>query len=193
MFLIVGLGNPGPRYAHNRHNVGFMAADAIARRHGFGPETRKFEGLLREGVLGGQKIFLFKPQTYMNLSGQAVGALARFYKIPLEAICVIHDELDLKLGKIRVKRGGSSGGHNGLKSMDEHLGADYLRLRIGIAHPGDKEMVTGHVLGDFSAEETKSLEPLLAAIAEHSVLLAEGDEVNFMNKVALAHKPVAAP
>ena len=189
MLLFAGLGNPGSKYAGHRHNVGFMAADAIARRHSFAPWTSKFNALVAEGRLGGEKVLLVKPQTFMNLSGQAVGEAMRFYKLTPDDLTVFYDELDLVPGKARVKRGGGSGGHNGIKSLDAHCGADYRRVRIGIGHPGDKPRVHGHVLGDFAKADQAWLEPLLDAIADAAPMLAAGDESGFMNKVALAVKP----
>lgn len=187
-FLLIGLGNPGKDYAKNRHNIGFMAADAIAERYKFSSWAKKFRGLLAEGVIGGEKVLLLKPQTYMNLSGESVGDASRFYKIPLENIIVFHDELDLPLGKLRVKRGGGNGGHNGLKSLDQHLGPDYLRVRIGIAHPGDKDMVSDYVLSDFSKQEKPSAEHMVEEVSKHIGLLLSGNEPEFMNKIALAIK-----
>src|SRR5690606_38412019 len=143
-----GLGNPGSQHAANRHNVGFMAADAIARRHSFSPWSKKFRGLVAEGTLGGEKVLLLKPQTFMNLSGQSVGEALRFYKLEPAALAVLYDELDLAPGKVRVKSGGGHGGHNGIKSIDQHVGRDYRRVRIGIGHPGAKELVQNYVLGD---------------------------------------------
>ena len=186
MQLFAGLGNPGAKYANNRHNVGFMAADAIARRHGFSPWTKKFHGLIAEGSLGAEKILLIKPQGFMNLSGQAVGEALRFYKLQPSALTVFYDELDLAPGKVRVKKGGGAGGHNGIRSIDGHVGNDYRRVRIGIGHPGVKEMVTHHVLGDFAKSDREWLAPLLDAIADGAELLAKGDDSSFMNKASLA-------
>ena len=166
MWLVVGLGNPGPSYEHNRHNVGFMAADAICRRHGFSASQKKFGGLLSEGALGGEKTLCLKPLTYMNLSGQSVGEACRFYKIAPENVIVIHDELALPLGDMRLKKGGGHAGHNGLKSIDSHIGQDYLRLRIGIGHPGQPELVSDYVLSNFSKAEMKTVEPQLDDIAD---------------------------
>jgi len=188
MLLIAGLGNPGVKYANHRHNVGFMAADAIARRHSFSPWSKKFQSLLAEGRLGGDKVVLLKPQTFMNLSGQAVGEALRFYKLPVQNLIVLYDELDLAPGKVRVKTGGGAGGHNGIRSIDAHCGPDYRRVRIGIGHPGVKELVTNHVLGDFAKADQAWLEPLLDAVADNADLLAEGDDNGFMNKVSLAVK-----
>ncbi|OXT00549.1 aminoacyl-tRNA hydrolase [Notoacmeibacter marinus] len=186
MLLIVGLGNPGTKYAGNRHNIGFMAADKIARRHGFGPFTKKFQGELAEGRLGGDKALILKPQTYMNESGRAVGEAMRFYKLETSDLIVLYDELDLAPGKVRVKTGGGAGGHNGIRSIDAHCSKDYRRVRIGIGHPGGKELVTRHVLGDFAKADAEWLEPLLDAIADAMPMLAEGKDSDFMNRVALA-------
>ncbi|MCR4265758.1 aminoacyl-tRNA hydrolase [Nitratireductor sp. ZSWI3] len=192
MLLIAGLGNPGQQYAGHRHNVGFMAADAIFRRHSFAPWSKKFSALVSEGRLGGEKVLLIKPQTYMNLSGQAVGEAMRFYKLTPADLIVFYDELDLAPGRLRVKTGGGSGGHNGIKSIDAHCGKDYRRVRIGIGHPGDKARVNGHVLGDFAKADQAWLEPLLDAIADNAGLLAGGDESGFMNRVSLAVKGTGA-
>ncbi|MEX0345490.1 MAG: aminoacyl-tRNA hydrolase [Rhizobiaceae bacterium] len=186
MHIIAGLGNPGRKYANYRHNVGFMAADAIARRHSFSPWSKKFNAEIAEGHLGGEKVLLIKPQTYMNLSGQAVGEAMRFYKLAPQDLTVLYDELDLARGKVRVKTGGGAGGHNGIKSLDAHCGKDYARVRIGIGHPGDKAKVTGHVLGDFAKADSEWLDPLLDAIAENAGMLIDGDHSGFMNKAALA-------
>ena len=186
MLLFAGLGNPGGKYQNNRHNVGFMAADAIARRHDFSPWSKKFQGLVTEGTIGGEKILLIKPQTFMNLSGQSVGEAMRFYKLQPGDVTVFYDELDLLAGKVRVKVGGGAGGHNGIRSLDQHIGNPYRRIRIGIGHPGVKELVHGHVLGDFAKADAEWLEPLLEAIAENADKLAKGDDSGFMNKVSLA-------
>lgn len=186
MLLFAGLGNPGPQYADNRHNVGFMAADAIARRHDFSPWSRKFQGLIAEGTIAGEKIILLKPQTFMNLSGQSVGEAQRFFKIPLSAVTVFHDELDLVEAKVRVKTGGGNGGHNGLRSIDAHGGKDYRRVRIGIGHPGVKELVHNHVLGNFSKADHAWLDPLIDTLADNIALLVKGDDNGFMNKLSLA-------
>jgi PTH1 family peptidyl-tRNA hydrolase len=193
MLLFAGLGNPGAKYANNRHNVGFMAADAIARRHDFSPWSKKFQGQVAEGTLAGEKIILLKPQTFMNLSGQSVGEAMRFYKLTPADLTVFYDELDLVAGKVRVKTGGGAGGHNGIRSIDQHCQKDYRRVRIGIGHPGVKEMVHGHVLGDFAKSDGEWLDPLLTAIAEHAGLLAKGDDNGFMNKLTLAMQETAAP
>lgn len=186
MRIIAGLGNPGQKYQNNRHNVGFMAADAIARRHSFSPWTKKFQGLVAEGNLGGEKVLIIKPQTYMNLSGQAVGEAMRFYKLSPDDLIVLYDEIDLAPAKVRLKTGGGSGGHNGIRSLDAHCGAAYRRVRIGIGHPGVKELVHGHVLGDFAKADAEWLEPLLDAIADAAPMLVAGDDNGFMNKVSLA-------
>lgn len=215
-FLLIGLGNPGKDYAKNRHNIGFMAVDAIADAYGFTSWAKKFQGLMCEGIIPppaggrlggghdrqgqsklsphpnppptgeGMRVILLKPSTYMNLSGESAQALARFYKIPLSNIIAIHDELDLPLGKLRVKTGGGNGGHNGLKSLDAHLGADYQRVRVGIAHPGDKDMVADYVLSDFTKAEKKTVGNMVIEIAKHIGLLLSGDAAGFMNRMTLA-------
>jgi PTH1 family peptidyl-tRNA hydrolase len=190
MFLIVGLGNPGPEHAAQRHNVGFMAVDVIHARHGFQPWRRRFQGQTAEGTLAGVKTLLLKPQTYMNLSGTSVGEAAKFYKIDPADILVIHDEVDLAPGKMRMKTGGGSAGHNGLKSISGHLGDNYRRLRIGIGHPGVKEMVPVHVLHDFAKADRDWLIPLLDAIGDNAGLLAEGKDSAFASRV---HDQVAPP
>lgn len=192
MLLIAGLGNPGQQYAGHRHNVGFMAADAISRRHSFSPWAKKFSALVAEGRIGGEKVLLIKPQTFMNLSGQAIGEAMRFYKIDVADLIVLYDELDLAPGKLRIKTGGGSGGHNGIKSIDAHCGKEYRRVRIGIGHPGDKARVHGHVLGDFAKADGAWLEPMLDAVADNIAMLAEGDEAGFMNRVSLAVKGINA-
>lgn len=186
MKLLIGLGNPGAEHARNRHNVGFMAIDAIAKTHGFGPWRKKFQGQIAEGRLGGEKCLALKPATFMNESGRAANQAIRFFKLELDDVIVLHDEIDLAPAKVRVKTGGGVAGHNGLKSLTRHIGNDYVRVRIGIGHPGDKSKVHGHVLKDFSKSENKWLAPLIAAIAEAAPHLADGDNANFMNKVALA-------
>lgn len=190
MRLVVGLGNPGSRYARNRHNIGFMAADAIARRHGFPAFRSRFKGELSEGVIAEEKRLLLKPQTFMNDSGEAVLAAAQFYKIPPEEIVVLHDELDLRPGKLRVKRGGGNAGHNGLRSIDALIGPDYWRVRLGIGHPGVKELVYPYVLQNFPAEEaTGWVAPLLDAVAETIGLLLSGAPDAFMSEVARRFAP----
>lgn len=187
MWLLVGLGNPGDKYEHNRHNIGFMAVDAIAAEHGFPAFKKKFLGLTSEGTIAGEKVILLKPQTYMNNSGQSVGEAAKFYKITLEKIAVFHDELDLAAGKIRTKKGGGNAGHNGLRSMDSHLNSnDYWRIRMGIGHPGDKAMVHNHVLSDFSKSESIWLEDLINSTGRHVSLFLQGKDNEFMSKVAQA-------
>ncbi len=186
MLIIAGLGNPGAKYSENRHNIGFMAVDAIHRRHRFSPWSKKFKAEIAEGEIAGEKVLLMKPQTFMNLSGEAVGEAMRFYKLKPADIVAIHDELDLPAGKARMKTGGGHGGHNGLKSLDVHCGKDYRRLRLGIGHPGDKERVHGHVLGDFAKVDRTWLDPLLDAIADNADLLLQSDESKLMNKLALA-------
>jgi len=189
MLLVVGLGNPGAEYARNRHNIGFMAADALVRRHSFSPWKAKFQATLSEGTLAGDKVWLLKPQTFMNLSGQSVAAALRFLKLAVSDIIVLHDELDLAPGRVKVKRGGGAGGHNGLRSIDAHLGPDYRRVRLGIGHPGDKDRVSGYVLHDFAKADAAWLEPLLDAVADAFPLLTAGDEAGFMNKVSLLTAP----
>ena len=188
MLLWVGLGNPEPSQARHRHNIGFMAVDAIARRHGFSPWRQRFKGLVAEGSIAGTKVLALKPQTYMNGSGDSVQPAAAFHKIPPGGICAFHDELDLVPGKVRVKRGGGAAGHNGLRDMQRALGTpDFWRVRLGIGHPGHKDRVTGHVLGNFAKVDTW-LEPLLDAVADAAPLLAqglaEGKPEEFMTRVA---------
>jgi PTH1 family peptidyl-tRNA hydrolase len=186
MKLLVGLGNPGQEYAFNRHNVGFMAVDAIAAAHDFPAWRKRFSGLAAEGRLGREPVLLFKPQTFMNESGRAVGEAARFYKLELGDVVVFHDELDLAPGKVRVKSGGGVAGHNGLKSLSAHIGNDYVRVRIGIGHPGRKDRVSGYVLHDFAKADHAWLEPLLGAIAREAPYLAEGANDKFQSRVAHA-------
>ena len=189
MHLLAGLGNPGSKYAGNRHNVGFMVVDEIHRRFGFAPYRMKFEGEMSEGTIEGQRVLLLKPTTFMNDSGKSVGAAARFYKIPPANVVVLHDELDLAPGKIRAKAGGGVAGHNGLKSIAQHFDTDFRRVRIGIGHPGDKNLVTGHVLKDFSKADQDWVEKTIDAIAEASPLLVEDKDAEFMTKVSLILKP----
>lgn len=191
MHILAGLGNPGRKYANHRHNVGYAAVDAIARRHSFSPWSSKFQAEIAEGQLAGKKVLLLKPQTFMNLSGEAVGKALRFYRLQPGDLTVLYDELDLAPGKIRLKTGGGAGGHNGIRSIDAHCGKEYHRLRIGIGHPGDKNLVTGYVLSDFAAADRAWLEPLLDAIAEHAGLLVTGEHAGFMNKVSLAMSAAA--
>lgn len=192
MLLFAGLGNPGAKYAANRHNVGFMALDRIAETHGFGPWRGRFRGQYAEGRLGGEKVLLLKPETYMNLSGESVGEAMRFYKLEPGALTVFHDELDLPPGRLRVKTGGGHGGHNGLRSIEAHLGADFRRVRIGIGHPGHKDRVTAWVLGDFPKAEKPVIDETLAAIAEGAPELAAGREDRFMNAFARQTRPEPA-
>ena len=189
MQLWVGLGNPEPGMARQRHNIGFMAVEAIAARHGFSPWRVRFKGLAAEGQVGTEKILLLKPMTYMNLSGEAVQDAARFYKIPPADIILFHDELDLAPGKVRVKKGGGNAGHNGLRSTDRQLATpDYWRVRLGIGHPGDKARVTGWVLGDFAKADQDWLQPILQAVADEAALLAMGRMEDFMTRLAMAGK-----
>ena len=185
MQLWVGLGNPGAQYALHRHNVGFMAIDTIAEVHGFSPVQKKFQGWLQEGRIAGTKVLLLKPATYMNESGRSVGEALRFYKLDTDALTVFHDELDLAPFKVKAKHGGGTAGHNGLRSIDQHLGADFRRVRIGIGHPGHKDRVTGYVLGNYAKAEMDPLADLLGAIAAEAGRLAGGDDARFMNDVAL--------
>lgn len=186
MKIIAGLGNPGAQYAGNRHNIGFMAVDALQRLPSFSPWTKKFRAEISEGEIAGEKILLMKPQTYMNLSGESVGEAMRFFKLAPADIIAIHDELDLPAGRARIKTGGGHGGHNGLKSLDAHCGRDYRRLRLGIGHPGDKERVHGHVLGDFAKTDSVWLDPLLDAIADNAAMLVKSEDSQLMNRLALA-------
>ncbi|MDD9741738.1 aminoacyl-tRNA hydrolase [Marinovum sp. SP66] len=189
MQIFVGLGNPGGQYAGNRHNIGFMAVDRIAEAHGFGPWKSRFQGRVAEGRLGGDKLLLLKPDTFMNRSGQAVGEAMRFYKLAAEDVTVFHDELDLAPGKCRVKTGGGHAGHNGLRSIHGHIGEAYHRVRLGIGHPGRKELVSGYVLHDFAKADGDWLEPLLTGIGQGADDLARGDRSKFLNAVALQVAP----
>lgn len=189
MQLWVGLGNPGAQYAGNRHNIGFMALDRIAADHGFGPWSAKFKGQFAEGRLAGGKVWLLKPQTFMNLSGDAVQAAAAFYKLAPSDIRVFHDELDLAPFKVRVKRGGGAAGHNGLRSMIQHLGDDFHRVRLGIGHPGHKDRVSGYVLSDFAKAEGDALDDLLRGLSDGAPALAQGDAARFLNAVSLRTAP----
>jgi PTH1 family peptidyl-tRNA hydrolase len=186
MLLFVGLGNPGARYAGNRHNIGFMVVDAIAKRHGIGPWRRRFQGVSAEGPLGGERVLLLLPGTFMNDSGRAVAEAAHFYKLGLSDIVVFHDEIDLAAAKVRVKTGGGVAGHNGLRSISAHVGNDYRRVRIGVGHPGVKELVHPHVLSDFAKDEKPWVEALCDIIADNAELLAKGQDASFQNKVHLA-------
>ena len=189
MKLFVGLGNPGPKYAGNRHNIGFMALDRIAADHGFSPWRKAFQGLVSEGRLGTEKVALLKPETFMNLSGQSVQAALAFWKLPLADVTVFHDELDLAPGKLRLKQGGGHAGHNGLRSIHGHLGEAYARVRLGIGHPGHKDAVAAYVLHDFAKADQDWLEDLLRGISEGVPSLAEGDGPRFLNAVALRTAP----
>lgn len=191
MWLFVGLGNPGDKYANNRHNIGFMAVDAIVRRHNFSAwrTQKKFKADISEGALGGEKVLALKPRTYMNLSGEAVQSAMAFYKIKPDRIVVFHDELDLAPGKIRTKQGGGAAGHNGLRSIDAHIGKNYHRARLGIGHPGDKNRVHGYVLNDFAKSDRDWLDRMMDGIADNAALICEGDMPSFMSKVAQAINP----
>jgi PTH1 family peptidyl-tRNA hydrolase len=185
MQIWAGLGNPGPQYAMHRHNVGFMAVDVIAELHGFAPVQKKFSGWVQEGRIGGHKVLLLKPATYMNESGRAVSEALRFYKLGVDALTVLHDELDLAPFKVKVRIGGGLAGHNGLRSIDQHLGPDFRRVRIGIGHPGHKDRVNGHVLGNYAKAEMDDLADMLAAIGAEAGWLADGNDARFMSEIAL--------
>lgn len=189
MLLLVGLGNPGPKYQKNRHNIGFMAVDEIVRRHAFGPYRARFQALCAEGVLGDEKALAIKPTTFMNESGRAVGEAMRFFKLSADDVLVIHDELDLIPGKLRVRKGGGLAGHNGLRSINAHIGPEFHRLRVGIGHPGDKSRVHGYVLSDFAKVELPLMDKIVDAIAESAPLLASGQQSQFMTRVALDLAP----
>ncbi|MEO1199907.1 MAG: aminoacyl-tRNA hydrolase [Pseudomonadota bacterium] len=186
MTLLVGLGNPGARYARNRHNIGFMALDAIVQRHGLPDWRDKFSGAFSEGRIGSGKCRCFKPMTYMNESGNAVSQACQFFKIPPKEVVVFYDELDLAPLKVRVKAGGGAAGHNGIRSIAAHIGPDFRRVRLGIGHPGHKALVQKHVLGDFAKADEDWLRPLLDALADHAGLIADGEDSTFMNKVHLS-------
>ena len=186
MLLFVGLGNPGSRYAGNRHNIGFMVVEAIAKRHGITPWRRRFQGVSAEGPLGGERVLLLLPGTYMNESGRAVSEAMQFYKMPLSDIAVFHDEIELPPAKVRVKVGGGVAGHNGLRSISAYAGNDYKRVRLGVGHPGVKDMVYAHVLGDFAKSERPWVEALCDVIAANADMLAQGKDASFQNKVHLA-------
>lgn len=189
MKLWIGLGNPGAKYTGHRHNIGFMAVDHIAQDHGFSPWRSKFNAQISEGRLGREKVLLLKPATFMNLSGQAVGEAMRFYKIDISDVTVFQDELDLAPGKVRVKQGGGHAGHNGLRSLHAHIGADYTRVRLGIGHPGHKDRVAGYVLSDFAKADHDWLDDLLRGIADGAAKLADGDAPGFMNTIGLKMQP----
>ena len=186
MLVIAGLGNPGERYARNRHNIGFMALQAIAEAHRVGPFRARFSGLAAEGVIGGKRVMLLAPQTFMNESGRSVGEALRFHKLDCASLVVIHDELDLAPAKIRVKVGGGNAGHNGLRSISAHVGNDYRRVRLGIGHPGDKALVHNFVLSDFAKSEMGWVEAVCRAVADAAPLLVEGQDSSFQNKAHLA-------
>ena len=185
MQIWAGLGNPGPKYAMHRHNVGFMVCDVLAEMHDFGPVQKKFQGWAQEGRIGGAKVLLLKPATFMNESGRAVGEALRFYKLETDALTVFHDELDLEPFRIKVKQGGGHAGHNGLRSIDQHCGAEFRRVRIGIGHPGHKDRVHGHVLGNYAKSEMDDLVAMLGAIGAEADWLAKGDDARFMSDYAL--------
>jgi PTH1 family peptidyl-tRNA hydrolase len=189
MHLIVGLGNPGPKYAGHRHNIGFRIADEIVRRYGLSAWRKRFHGEISEGAMGAEKVMVLKPMTFMNDSGLAVGAAIRYFDLDPSRVIVIHDELDLAPGKVRVKLGGGTAGHNGLKSLGAHIGPHFVRVRIGIGHPGDRHLVQPHVLSDFVKAERAWVEPAIDAIAEHMPLLVQGQDGSFQNKVHLALHP----
>lgn len=189
MLLLVGLGNPGPRYERNRHNIGFMAVDAIVRRHSFQPGRARFQAVCAEGLIGDRKTLAMKPTTFMNESGRAVGEAVRFFKLEPRQVVVLHDELDLAFGKVRTKLGGGHAGHNGLRSIDQHIGPDFWRIRIGIGHPGEKERVHGHVLGDFTKADGPMVERIVDAIVDAAPLIAKEDFNGFMTRVALLVNP----
>ena len=189
MLLLVGLGNPGARYAGNRHNIGFMAADLIVRRHGFSPWRKRFQGEAAEGTLDGEKVLVLKPQTFMNNSGQSVGEAMNFYKLTPDDVVVLYDEIDLAPAKVKVKKGGGAAGHNGIRSIDAHIGPDFWRVRLGVGHPGDKSRVHGYVLSDFSKAEDGWLEKLLDAVSDAIPLMARKQDGKFMTKVALLTQP----
>jgi PTH1 family peptidyl-tRNA hydrolase len=194
MRLLVGLGNPGPDYAHHRHNLGFMAVDAIARRHALGWPRARFHGRLREGTMGAVRVATLEPETYMNDSGRAVAAALRFYKLDLDRVVVIHDEIDLDPGRVKVKFDGGPGGHNGLRSLDAHVGPGYWRVRVGVGHPGHRDLVERYVLHDFSREERALIDRIVEAIAEALPLLLAGRDNAFMSKVdVLVHPRPAKP
>jgi PTH1 family peptidyl-tRNA hydrolase len=186
MLLFVGLGNPGERYAGNRHNIGFMALQAVAERHGIKPWRRRFQGVAVEGIIGAEKVLLLLPGTYMNESGRAVAEAAHFYKLDAGAVVVFHDEAELPPGKVRVKKGGGNAGHNGLRSISEHIGNDYRRVRLGVGHPGDKNLMEAYVLQNFAKDEWPWVKALCEIIADNAALLVEGKDSSFQNKVHLA-------
>jgi PTH1 family peptidyl-tRNA hydrolase len=189
MRLIVGLGNPGQRYARNRHNIGFMAVDEIVRRYSFGPWRSRFQSQVSEGRIGLEKLLAMEPQTYMNESGRAVGEALRFYKLDPGQVIVLHDEIDLKPGRVKVKQGGGPGGHNGLRSIDDHIGRDYWRVRLGVGHPGDKDLVHGYVLSDFAKADQVWRDKVIDTVAAELPDLVAGDALAFMSRVAQSLTP----
>jgi PTH1 family peptidyl-tRNA hydrolase len=193
MHLIAGIGNPGPDHAGQRHNIGFMAVDGIARRHSFPRFKEKFKGLIADGSIAGERVLLLKPQTYMNLSGESVAAAMGFYKLSPSDVTIIHDEIDLAPGKVKVKTGGGSGGHNGIRSIEAQIGPGFQRVRLGVGHPGHKDLVHAHVLNRFGKSDAVWLDPLLEAIAANADLLVRRDGQNFMNRIAIVTRPEAPP
>jgi len=189
MRLLVGLGNPGPRYAYTRHNIGFLALDDIVERQGLSPWRKRFQGEVSEGTIAGERVLALKPMTFMNESGRAVGEALRFHKLTPPDVVVIYDEIELAPGKLRVKQGGGAAGHNGIRSIDSHIGQDYWRVRLGVGHPGVKHLVQPHVLSNFTDEDEAWLDPLLEAVAKETPLLVKGDMAAFMSRVALALQP----
>ncbi len=189
MVLLVGLGNPGQDYAKNRHNIGFMAVEEIAQRHGFGPWRRRFQGQAADGRLSDKRAYALKPETYMNESGRAVAAAMRYYRLEAEDVIVLYDEIDLDAGKVRCKQGGGNAGHNGLRSLDSHIGRDYVRVRLGIGHPGDRDRVSGHVLGNFSKADMICVTDVIDAVSDAIPALVAGDVPGFSNQVALKLAP----
>lgn len=189
MLLLVGLGNPGPKYERNRHNIGFMAVDTIVRRHSFQQDRARFQSICAEGLIAGRKTLAMKPTTFMNESGRAVGEAVRFFKLDPSQVVVIHDEIDLALGKIKAKKGGGHAGHNGLRSITQHIGADFWRIRVGIGHPGEKERVHGHVLSDFAKADEPMVTRILDAICDAAPMIADEDFNGFMTRVALLINP----
>jgi peptidyl-tRNA hydrolase, PTH1 family len=189
VFLVVGLGNPGTKYAGNRHNIGFMAVDEIVRRHNFSSWRKKFKGEISEGSIGAEKLVVLKPLTFMNESGQSVGEAMRFLNLEPDRVIVVYDELDLEPGKVRVKLGGGAAGHNGIRSISSHISPHYIRVRLGIGHPGDKNLVHPHVLSDFAKSDKPWVSELVTAVADYFPLLIDGQEANFQSKVHLALNP----
>ena len=189
MLLLVGLGNPGPKYERNRHNIGFMAVDEIVRRHGFGAERARFQSITSEGRLGREKVLVLKPTTFMNESGRAVGEAVRFFKLDPDQVVVIYDEIDLALGKVRAKCGGGHAGHNGIRNIAQHIGPDFWRIRMGVGHPGDKSRVHGHVLSDFAKADEAIVDRIIDAVAQAAPMLGDADFNGFMTKTALHINP----